>query len=366
MPKVIFRRQFLNCSRKAFIGLSAFSLVSLYRNSSVFSADKIIANLEAQIPALMQAELIPGLGLAIIRDGELFWTRGFGVRNRSTKKPVNNDTVFAAASLNKPLFAYAVLKLVERGKLDLDAPLSKYTAKPYISDRRIQLINVRKVLSHTTGFPIWSGNKPLTIKFPPGTKFGYSGEGYLYLQKVVEGITQQPIDVYLRQQILKPLGMNSSSLVWRTSYQSVASDGHDRKSKPYPMSQPKRGSAAGSLRTTATDYAKFLIAMMGSGKVDSPLLTQNSTEEMLRSQIKIDPFLDWGLGWGLERVGDNKFFWHWGDLGTFKSFTIASRELKTGIVIFTNSQNGLKICPQIISQAIGGKHPAFKFWMIDY
>lgn len=366
MPKVFSRRQFLNHSRKAFISLSAFSLVSLYRNRSVFSADRIIANLEAQVPALMQGELIPGLGLAIIQNGELFWTRGFGVRNRYTNKPVTNDTVFAAASLNKPLFAYAVLKLVEQGKLDLDAPLSKYTAKPYISDARIKLIDVRKVLSHTTGFPNWSGNNPLTIKIPPGTKFSYSGEGYLYLQKVVQDITQQPIDEYLRQQILDPLEMNSSSLVWRTAYQSTASDGHDRKGKPIPMSQPKRGSAAGSLRTTATDYAKFLMAMMGSGKVDSPILTQDSLDEMLRSQIKVNRFLDWGLGWGLERVEGNQFFWHWGDLGTFKSFTIASRELKTGIVILTNSQNGLRICQKIVSQAIDGKHPAFNFWMIDY
>ena len=72
------------------------------------------------------------------------------------------------------------------------------------------------------------------------------------------------------------------------------------------------------------------------------------------------------MGWGLEKTNDGRFFWHWGDLGTFKSFTLGSKESNTGIVILTNSQNGLKICEQIVRKAVGGEHPAFKFWMIDY
>jgi CubicO group peptidase (beta-lactamase class C family) len=366
MSQFLSRRQFVNYGIKTLISISAFSLLSLHRNRSLDAADNVIANLEAQIPQLMKSALIPGLQLAIIRDRELFWSRGFGVKNRTTKKPVSNDTVFAAASLNKPLFAYAVLKMVEQGKLGLDTPLTEYTAKPYISDPRIKLITIRRILSHTTGFPNWSGSNPLTIKFPPGTRFGYSGEGYLYLQKVVEEITQQSLTEYLHQQIFVPLGMNSSSLIWQSAFQATASDGHDRKGNPTPMGKPKQASAAGSLRTTASDYAKFLAAMMKSGAIETPILTEASFNHMLQSQIKINQFIDWGLGWGLETTKDNKFFWHWGDLVTFKSFTIASRELGTGIVIFTNSQNGLKICEKIVSTAIGGQHPAFDFKMIEY
>ncbi|MEC4816577.1 MAG: serine hydrolase domain-containing protein [Scytonema sp. PMC 1069.18] len=378
MREILSRRKLLSYSTKALVGLSTFSLISLNRQLSLSAPDKldsqlslpapekIIANLEAQIPALMRSALVPGLDIAIIRDGKLFWNRGFGVQNRNTKKPVTEDTIFAAASLSKPLFAYAVLKMVEQGKLDLDTPLTEYTAKPYISDPRIKLITIRRVLSHTTGFPNWSGSDPVTIKFPPGTKFSYSGEGFLYLQKVVEEITQQPLSEYLRSSILIPLGMNKSSFIWEPAYESTASYGHDRKGKAIPMGKPKQASAAGSLRTTASDYAKFLIAMMKSDTNDSVKLTDDSINEMLRSQIKINQFLDWGLGWGLEKTRDSNFFWHWGDLVTFKSFTIASRELATGIVIFTNSQNGLKICQKIVSQAIGGQHPAFNFKMIEY
>jgi CubicO group peptidase (beta-lactamase class C family) len=351
------RRQLLNQAINI-IGVSTFSLLTLHRNRSLAATDKLIANLEVQIPVLMRNKLVPGLELAIIRDGKIFWSSGFGVKNRDTKTPVNNDTIFAAASLSKPLFAYAVLKMVERGQLDLDSPLTEYTAKPYISDPKIKLITTRMVLSHTTGFPNWSGDEPLKINFPPGTRFSYSGEGYLYLQKVVEEITQKSLSEYLRSSILDPLEMSNSSLIWQPNYESTASYGHDRQGKPSPMSKPKQASAAGSLRTTATDYGKFLIAIMQPGSIDSPKLTEATLNEMLRSQVKINQFLGWGLGWGLEKMGNENLFWHWGDVNTFKSFTLASKKLATGIVVLTNSQNGLKICPEVVSQAIAGKHSA--------
>ena len=260
----------------------------------------------------------------------------------------------------------AVLKMAEKGEIDLDAPLTKYTDKPLISDSRIKQVTARRVLSHTTGFPNWSGSKPVWFKNNPGTKFGYSGEGFLYLQNVVEKITGQPLEAYLQENILKPWGMNSSSLIWQPEYANIASYGHNRQGKPKPMSQPKAAVSAGSLRTTAAEYAQFAIAMMKPGTINSHNLTEANLKQMLTPQIKLSYSLDWGLGWGLEKTNIGNLFWHWGDLVTFKSFVVANKDLQTGIVILTNSQNGLKICEKIVSQAIGGKHPAFKYWMIDY
>ncbi|MGK7872624.1 MAG: serine hydrolase domain-containing protein [Xenococcaceae cyanobacterium] len=373
MPKHFSRRQFLKQGRAAIMGFSSFSLVSLGYNYSIskelktnLSAEKIIANLEQQIPALMRKAVIPGLSLAIVRDGKLFWSKGFGVKNRNTKEPTNNNTVFAAASLSKPLFAYAVLKMYERGEIDLDTPLTEYTDKPYIRDSRLRLITARMVLCHTTGFPNWSGNAPVWIEATPGKRFGYSGEGYLYLQRVVEQITRQPLSEYIRWNLFAPLGMNSSSYIWEQEYEFLATDSHDHRGNPKPMRRPKEALSAGSLRTTATDFAQFLIAMMEPGTNYSPQLTQESLDEMLRQHVKINQSLDWGLGWALERTPDGDFFWHWGDGGTFKSFTLASRKLRTGIVILTNSQNGLRICKEIVRLSIGGQHPAFDFGMINY
>jgi len=330
-------------------------------------ADNIIAPLERQIPRGMKQAKIPGLSLAIVKNDRIVWSGGFGVKSTKKSQPVSDRTVFGAASLAKPLFAYGVLKMWERGQIDLDTPLTKYTAKPYIKDPAIAKITARMVLSHTTGFPNWSGNAPVWIERTPGTKFGYSGEGYLYLQRAIEEITQTNLQEWIDRNLLVSLGMKDSSYIWEDKYRWMAVDGHDRAGKAIATSKPKKAISAGSLRTSAVDYARFLLGMMQPGRdMYDPRLTQDSIKEMLRPQIKINPQISWGLGWGLESTPEGDYFWHWGDSGTQKSFTIGSIEKQTAIVILTNSQNGLKICPDIVKNSLGGKHPAFSFPMIRY
>lgn len=374
MTKIYSRRYLLQQGKKTILGFSLANILNGIKLSSSLAEDThdhssievVIANLRNQIPLWMNQFKIPAISLGIIQDKKLFWHHSFGVKNYYNKQPVNDNSIFAAASLSKPLFAYAVLKLVERGQLNLDTPLTEYTAKPYIKDERLKLITARRVLYHTTGFPNWSGNVPVWIENTPGTKFGYSSEGYLYLQKVIEEITNQPFAKYIYEQLLAPLGMNNSSYIWQPAYQNLATDGHDRSLNPSPMKRITEGSSAGSLRTTAQEYARFIMAMMQSGTVDSYLLTESSLNQMLRSQIQLNDYLDWGLGWGLEYSDNHQYFWHWGDASIYKSFAIASRELGTGVVILTNSQNGLKICPPIVAAVMSGDRFALKFEMIDY
>ncbi len=171
---------------------------------------------------------VPGLSIALIRDARVVWQRSFGVANSATNQPVIDDTIFEAASLSKPVFAYGVLRLVEKGKLDLDAPLVKYLPKPYVAnDDRANLITARMVLTHTTGFPNWSINQPLKTQFKPGERFSYSGEGFVYLQKVVEHLTGQLLDQVMRKEVFEPLGMTSSSYVWMDKYENLKATGHD-------------------------------------------------------------------------------------------------------------------------------------------
>src|SRR5678816_1271441 len=134
--------------------------------------------LEKEVPSLMAKADIPGLSIALIKDGKPYWNHGFGVKNSQTKEPVTAETVFEAASLTKPVFAYAVLKLVDSGKLDLDTPLNKYLPGRYDvgDDPRLDQMTARHVLSHTTGFPNWRPRGSATIKmyFTPGDHFSYS------------------------------------------------------------------------------------------------------------------------------------------------------------------------------------------------
>ncbi|HEX5733652.1 MAG TPA: serine hydrolase [Blastocatellia bacterium] len=336
-----------------------------------FKKDELSARLESLIPRLMADGDVPGLSIAVVRDSELFWHRAFGVKNAETKEPVIDNTIFEAASLTKPVFAYAVLKLVERGKLDLDTPLSKYLPQPYIeNDERLSLITTRRVLSHTTGFPNWRpAGQPLKIHFTPGDRFSYSGEGFVYLQKVVEHLTNQPLDQYMKAAVFEPLGMADSSLVWIDRYEVMKATSHNTGGAPTARRKPPKANAAASLQTTAQDYARFVIAInKGAG------LKGATVREMLRPQIwvnegcrnclnprsaQLSTTVAWGLGWGLQQTEDGTSFWHWGDNnGDVHCYVVGFPAQKLGVVIFTNSGNGHSIIPEIISEAIGGKQPS--------
>ena len=333
-------------------------------------SEELIARLERSIPQLMREGEVPGLSIAIIKEAKVVWQKSFGVANSATQQPVSDDTVFEAASLSKPVFAYGVLKLVEKGKLNLDTPLAKYLPKPYVeNDARANLITARMVLSHTTGFPNWSFNQPLRTQFNPGERFSYSGEGFVYLQKVVEHLTGQPLDALMRKEVFEPLGMDSSSYVWMDKYETLKATGHDSSGTARPRRKNSVANAAGSLHTTTSDYAKFVIAVMkGKG------LRKETLNQMLGQQTRVDEgcsncianeptgkfsnSIFWGLGWGLQRTEQGDSFWHWGDNNNdTHAFVIASEKQKSGLVIFTDSGNGHSIIPEIVSQVMGGRQP---------
>jgi CubicO group peptidase (beta-lactamase class C family) len=335
-----------------------------------------IARLEKDIPWLLREADVPGMSIALVRNGELTWSGAFGVMNADTKKPVTGETVFEAASLSKPVFAYAVLKLVDEGKLNLDTPLNKYLANNYdvVGDERINLITARHVLSHTSGFPNWrdnDGTKLLLIHFTPGEKFSYSGEGMVYLSKVVEKITGMPLEDFMQLYALGPLGMKSSSYIWQSRFDSLKAYRHDLLGKMTGRNQPQGGHAsavreegnpAASLCTTAGDYAKFVIAVLnGTG------LKKATWEQMLAPQIRVNekyPQVAWGLGVGLETMGEGEYFWHWGDNGDSKAYVAAFLPGKNAVVYFADGSNGLSFAKELLEDAIGGDHPALAH--LDY
>src|SRR5439155_14647540 len=345
--------------------LRAQGLSAAAHHAKTSSPDLAIVQLEKDIPDLMSQANVPGLSIAVLRNGRTAWLRKFGVKNTKTKAPVTDDTVFEAASLSKPVFAYAVLKLVDQGKLGLDIPLSTYLPKPYIEgDDRLAEITARIVLSHRTGFRNWRGDgNPLTIYFTPGERFSYSGEGFIYLQRVVEQIEGKSLNNIMTQLVFTPLGMASSSYVWRADFDERTATGHDDDAMPQDLWKPKDAGAASTLNTTAHDYALFVAAILqGAG------LKPATFHEMETPQIAVDPDctnctdrtpkqlsknIFWGLGWGIVRNSKSETLWHWGDNGAFKCFVVADPAHQSGMVMFTNSQNGLAIAPAIVREATG-------------
>jgi CubicO group peptidase (beta-lactamase class C family) len=366
----------MNVRRAAAVGAAVASLSiaspALRAQSGLTAGTKAsVAQLEHDVPDLMKKDAVPGMAIAVIRGGKTSWAQGFGVKNAGTGQPVTAETVFEAASLSKPVFTYGVLKLVDQGKLQLDVPLTAYLPKPYVDgDWRLTKITARIVLSHRTGFPNWRGDDgSLPIYFAPGERFSYSGEGYIYLQRVVERITGKPLNEYMTEAVFKPLGMTSSSYVWRSDFDALTATGHDRDGKPAELWKPTEAGAASTLNTTAEDYALFVDAILnGKG------LKQSMLHDMETPQVALDPacricikqepkelskVLFWGLGWGIQRKDGANFLWHWGDNGAFKAFVMADPKSKSGVVMFANSENGLKIAAPIIAEAMGTDSLAF-------
>lgn len=339
----------------------------------------LIAHLQQRIPQLLQEGEVPALGLAFIWKGKLVWHRSFGVKNAETREPVTDSTVFEAASLSKPVFAYAVLKLVDRGQFDLDKPLNQYLPGNYDvgDDPRLNQITARRVLSHTTGLPNWRPqNSPmLKIFFTPGEKFSYSGEGFVYLAKVVEHLTGESFDTFMKKTVFDPLGMKHSSYVWQDQYERLKADRHNFIGKPTGLNKVMEANAAASLNTTAADYGKFVAAILqGTG------LKKETAKLMLTPQIYVDEActnctdrplekkssqVAWGLGWGLQNTDEGISFWHWGDNGNSKAYVVAFVKQKIGVTFFTNSSNGLSIAREIVNATVGGKHPALDWLHYD-
>jgi CubicO group peptidase (beta-lactamase class C family) len=333
--------------------------------------EQVIAGLERGVPQLMKDGGTPGLSMALLRDGELVWRHGFGVKNTKTNEPVTDDTVFEAASLSKPVFAYAVLKLYDAGKFDLDKPLNQYLPGNYDvgEDPRLGQITARRVLTHTTGFPNWrSQGNVLKIHFTPGDRFSYSGEGFVYLAKVIEHVTGEKFNDFMKRMVFDPLGMTNSSYVWRESYETLKTFRHNSLGEVTGRNKPQQPNAAASLHTTAQDFGRFVSAILkGEG------LKKETLKQMLTPQIKVSesgtnntkgapeklsPTISWGLGWGLQTTGDGVSFWHWGDNGDSKAYVVAFERQKLGVVIFANSGSGLSIAPEIVDLAVGGDQPA--------
>lgn len=375
------RRTFLRASGQAALGACLLPRGGQAAETKRPTADKhspaletLAADLERLLPRLMDEAKLPGLSIAIVRNGKLFWQRGFGVKDNATKEPVDNDTVFEAASVSKTVFAYAVMKLCEKGTIGLDTPLTKYAPKRFLEgDPRLDLITARHVLSHTSGFQDWrSGENPLKIHSPPGQRFHYSGEGYFYLQSVVTHLTGRvetapcsqyeagvevcatDIDPCLRRTLLEPFGMSASGYVWNDTFAKHAARPHDASGTPTPKSKPSatdaaRYASAGGLHTTAGDYAKFLIEIVAAKPADAFRLNEKSRQEMLRPQVrlpdaeKIDGADSWTLGWAIQQRPTGNVIVHSGGQAGFRSLAMAAVERKSGFIMLTNGDTGGRV-----------------------
>jgi CubicO group peptidase (beta-lactamase class C family) len=319
---------------------------------------EVISDLQRYIPLKMREAGVPGLSIALIRDGKLVWAQGFGVTNVLTGQPVTETTIFEAASIGKPITAYAALKLRDDGVIALDQPLQSYLRQPYLRPSQwASQITLRQVLSHTSGLSnsVIFGNT--RIHFQPGSQFSYSGVGFEYLQKVMEQVTGLPFDDYMQQVVFNPLAMSSSSYEFKPEFESRAACRHFNLGVaiPEPWFWEPTPDAKNLVRSTPSDIARFMIELIQPQHVSSATI-----DEMTSEQVKVTEHVRWGLGIGLQPSSQGEAFWQWGDDPGFESLMVGYRAQRIGVVIMTNSSKGQQILREIAARAIGGSH--YSYW----
>ncbi|MES9852105.1 MAG: serine hydrolase domain-containing protein [Candidatus Thiodiazotropha sp. L084R] len=322
--------------------------------------DQISQAINDKIPELVNKFKITGVSVGVIREGQLSIVKSFGFSNTASKKKLDGSTVFRAASLGKPVFAYIVATLADQGVLNLDRPLIDYLEERVIgNDDRSLLITARMVLSHTTGLPNLNVEaNEYKFHFTPGTDFKYSGYGYLHLQKVIEKLSGRSLQQLASQLVFTPLGMVNSSFVWRPNYIDNLASSYDPKGKAYPIGKlPMAGFSAWSLYTTLKDYLMFVSHILETAEdADSVAST------LLTPEISVAEGVAWGLGWGLQETTPHSSFWHWGSLAGYRHFVVGYPKEKIAVIVMSNNERAFKITDEVMSLAIGGDYPAYDWF----
>jgi len=333
--------------------------------------------IDSAVNSLIRVAHVTGAGVALFHRGKIAYINGYGLRDTEKGLPLTPDSVMTAASLSKSAFATVVMRMVQRGTLNLDKPIEQYLGKPLgefdryadlAGDPRTARLTLRILLDHTTGFANFRGledDHKLHIHYDPGTHYGYSGEGINLAQFVVEKVTGKSATALMQEELFTPLKMTRSSMVWEPRFESDFANGYNEYGRSLGPERRNSPAAAGSMQTTLRNYALFLSALM-RGEV----LSASMRDKMLSPQIRIhsehqfpslstetttayDPIeLSYGIGWGLYNSPFGPAFFKEGHDEGWRNFVLCFRN-GYGMLVMTNSSNGEGIFRPLADTLLG-------------
>jgi CubicO group peptidase (beta-lactamase class C family) len=324
------------------------------------SPDEVAQRLDLEMQNLMSRFRVPGTAVALVDNGQMSWAQVYGLADKETGSPVTPETVFQAASISKAVSAWGVMKLVEEGILDLDAPVERYLTRWHLppSEFNHDEVTIRRLLSHTAGTSVsgFLGRDPdqdlptleevlsgqdvifgeTRVVQEPGSGYSYSGGGYTLLQLVIEEVSGESFSDYMQREVLDPLGMTSSSFVWTPELEANGATGYNWAGRPLPNFR-FTAKAAASLITTAPDLARFAAAVM-PGPDGAPAGRGVLEPETVDLMLSPAPATEgaYGLGYAIF-AGHKPIVGHGGDNRGFKAIFFSVPVQGVGIVILTNS-----------------------------
>ena len=314
--------------------------------------------MDSFIHSQQQIHNIPAVSLAIIKEGRIIYNKNYGVVNSVTQEPVDENSIFEAASITKPVFAYTVCRLAQKNVIDLEAPLHKRFPFPELEKYTCyKEMTARHILTHVSGLPNWG----VEMLGCPGEKFGYSGQGFEYLTKALTQSFTRKMDrrmkKYLKEEVTDPFDMSNSFFTKSNKLKKLCVDGH-LKNKPTKHHFDKSHELAGGMYCNAIDIAKFAIALL-----ERRGLTEEMASDMFQihtpvpeEEKEFDSTYDQGYGLGiyLRQSPLGMVFGHSGSNGDFKCLFEMYDEQKMGYVIMTNSDTGDNLTDQLAKYLIEG------------
>lgn len=330
--------------------------------------------LDLQIPTVMNRLDIPGVSMALIRDGHMVWSGAWGVADLKSGRPMTPETICRVESISKSVTAWGVMKLVEQGHLRMDAPISEYLSGWAFpdSDFSTDQITIAKLLSNTGGLALGTIGEEYAphrtmpsiqeylqrdtrLIYEPGTQFSYSNTGFNYLELIIEKVTGRPFADYMNEQILDPLGMEQASFNWIDSLHASFPTGYELDGEPVaPYVYPVK--ASGGLFANAEDIARFVGAQMTGNSVDSEqnVLSRQSVQNLHTPTIEIPGLFGmvadhYGYGHFIETLPDGTTaIWHGGQGHGWMTHFHAVPLTGDGIVVLTNSQRSWPFMARIL------------------
>ena len=338
--------------------------------------EDFIARLDAELPGIMERLGVPGLSVALMEDGALSWSKGYGLADAATATPMKAGTIFQFASVSKAVTALCVLRLVDEGLLDLDAPVETYLTRWHLPPSEFDAdgVTVRRLLSHTAGlslhgYPGLDPARPLPdleaslsgdtggagdvrLVRPPGEAFMYSGGGYTLLTLLVEEVTGRDFCEVADEKVLRPLGMTSSGYCLAPGGSPRMATAHDARGAALPWYR-FGGIGCCGLASTTPDLARLLAALVPGPDGEAPgrgVLAPETVALMLEPQAPLTEGVvrlagdGVGLGWFVETLpGGERLVSHGGDNRGWHTLVALLPEQRAGLVVAANGDAGMML-----------------------
>lgn len=331
---------------------------------------------EDRLSEIAKEVRIPGMQIAYTK-GSKIQVYTHGTKKFDTTDAIDKHTRFQAASLTKVVAAYTFFRLLDKGVIELDKPLLSYYSYDRLTNTTgAEKITARMVLTHRTGLLNWEGDvpsatwraTPLTLQFEPGTDYMYSGEGFYFLQETLEYITKKSFQALVEEEVLQPLGLKNSNIVWNDSLESNAAYGHYSLEKPRRLGKYAKTNAAYTLYTTAEDYTKFVQKVFFEGfglkKITHKLLLEKASQAKKGKEIDpTDKYVPCALISRMQINEKGTAYWHTGSNPGFRCFFITYPKSKETLVAFMNTDEGFPAMKKLMQLFLDNKQT---FWAYDW